>query len=136
LIDEARVWRRRHGGTQPQLFGFVAGALPGLDGLAGRMPEFLAHARALATELRDVPGLALVPDPPQTPLFHLLLQGDRESLEGRALELARERGVWLFGPLRPTEVDDVSRIEINVGEPALDISPAAAGEMFGLVLGG
>jgi threonine aldolase len=136
VIDEARVWRRRHGGTQPQLFGFVAGALPGLDRLAGRMPEFLAHARALAAELREVPGIQLVPDPPQTPLFHLLLRGDRESLEGRALDLARERGVWLFGPLRLTEIDDVSRVEINIGEPALEISPAEAGELFSALLAG
>jgi threonine aldolase len=136
LIDEARVWRRRHGGTQPQLFGFVAGALPGLDSLAGRMPEFLAHARALGAALRDVPGVQVVPEPPQTPLFHLLLRGDRERLERRALDVARERGVWLFGPLRPTAVDDVSRIELNVGEPALEISPAEATELFAIVLVG
>ncbi|HEX5192588.1 MAG TPA: beta-eliminating lyase-related protein [Solirubrobacteraceae bacterium] len=135
VIDEARVWRRRHGGTQPQLFGFVAGALSGLNRLAPRMPEFLAHARALGAALREVPGLQLVPDPPQTPLFHVLLRGDRERLEQRARELARERGVWLFGPLRPTEVDDVARIELNIGEPALDISPDEAAELFSLVLG-
>jgi threonine aldolase len=135
LIDESRVWRRRHGGTQPQLFGFVAGALSGLDRLAGRMPEFLAHARALGGALREVPGVQVVPDPPQTPLFHLLLRGDRERLEQRALDLSRERGVWLFGPLRPTEVDDTARVELNVGEPALEISPAEAAELFSAVLG-
>ena len=79
--------------------------------------------------------MQVVPDPPQTPLFHLLLRGDRERLERRALDLSRERGVWLFGPLRPTEVDDVARVELNVGEPALEISPTEAAELFSAVLG-
>jgi threonine aldolase len=137
LIAQARVWRRRHGGTLPNLFGFVAGALPGLDRLVARMPEFLGHARALGGALRDVPGVDVVPDPPQTPLLHLHLRGDREQLARRSLELAHERGVWLFAPpaLRATDVDRVSKFELNVGEPALEISPAEAAELFSIVLG-
>ena len=137
LIAQARVWRRRHGGTLPNLFGFVAGALPGLDRLVARMPEFLAHARALGAALREVPGIELVPDPPQTPLFHLHLRGDRQRLTKRSLQLARERGVWLFAPpaLAGTEVDRISKLEVNVGEPALEISPARAAELFAIVVG-
>jgi threonine aldolase len=137
LIAQARVWRRRHSGSLPNLFPFVAGALPGLDRLVARMPEFLAHARALAVALREVPGIDVVPDPPQTPLFHLHLRGDSEQLARRSLELARERGVWLFAPpaLGATEVDRVSKLELNLGEPALQISPAQAAELFSIVLG-
>ena len=137
LIAQARVWRRRHGGTLPNLFGFVAGALPGLDRLVGRMPEFLAHARGLAAALREVPGIEVVPDPPQTPLFHLHLRGDRERLLRRSLQLARERGVWLFAPpaLGEIAVDRVSKLELSIGEPALAISPAQAAELFSTVLG-
>jgi threonine aldolase len=134
VIDEARVWRRRHGGSLFNLFGFVAGALPGLDELAGRMPEFLAHARALGAALREVDGVQVIPDPPQTPLFHVLLAGDRDELQRRALVIARERGVWLFGPLAPAAADGVGRLELNIGEPALEIAPAEAAELFGQVL--
>jgi threonine aldolase len=137
LIASARVWRRRHGGTLPNLFGFVAGALPGLDRLVTRMPEFLAHARALGVALGEVGGIDVVPDPPQTPLFHLHLRGDPEGLAQRSLQLARERGVWLFAPpaLGATAVDGVSKLELNVGEPALEISPSQAAELFSIVLG-
>ncbi len=136
-IAEARVWRRRHGGTLPNLFLFVAGALPGLDRLVSRMPEFLAHARALGAALRDVPGIDVVPDPPQTPLFHLRLRGDPEQLTQRALRLARERRVWLFAPpaLGASGVDGVGTLELNVGEPALEISASEAAELFSIVLG-
>jgi len=136
LVAQARVWRRRHGGTLPNLFVFVAGALPGLDELVERMPEFLAHARALGAALREVDGIDIVPDPPQTPLMHVHLRGDREPLERRSLQLASERGVWLFGPLRATGVDGVSKLELTIGEPALEISPDEAAELFSIVLGG
>jgi hypothetical protein len=101
------------------------------------MPEFLAHARALGVALREVPGVDVVPDLPQTPLFHLRLAGDREQLARRSLELASEHGVWLFAPpaLRATDVDRVSKLELNVGEPSLAICPAEAAELFSIVLG-
>jgi hypothetical protein len=66
------------------------------------------------------------------------VRGDPEQLVARSLQLARERGVWLFAPpaLAATGVDQVSKLELNVGEPALEISPAVAAELFSIVLGG
>ena len=121
----------------PNLFPFVASALPGLDRRVARMPEFLAHARALGAALTEGPGIEVAPDPPQTPLFHVHLRGDHEQLGQRSLELARERRVWLFAPpaLHATDVDRISKVELNVGEPALQISPAEAAELFSIVLG-
>jgi threonine aldolase len=96
VIAEARVWRRRHGGTLLNLFPFAAAAQPGLDALVGQMPRFLEHARAIAAALRELPGVDVVPDPPQTSLFHLHLRGDRDALRERALDLAQERRAGSF----------------------------------------
>ncbi len=136
LAGEVRVWRRRHGGTLPALYPFAAAALPGLDALVDQMPGFLEHARALAAALREVAGLTVVPDPPQTPLFHLHLRGEPDTLCERALDVARERRVWLFHSLAPTGVPGVSKLEVNVGSPALEITPAGAAELFRVVLAG
>ena len=100
------------------------------------MPEFLAHARALAAALREVPGIAVVPDPPQTPLFHPHLHGDGDAIAKRALDVAERRRVWLFRSLQPTQLPDVHKVEITVGEPALAIPPAEAAELFAELLGG
>lgn len=134
LIAEAGIWRRRHGGTLSNLFPFAASALTGLEELLPQMPRFLEHARALAAALGALPGVAVVPDPPQTPLFHLHLRGEVPVLQARALEVARERGVWLFHHLEPSVVPGVSRIELNIGEPTLEISPDEAAELFAEVL--
>ncbi len=136
VIAEARVWRRRHGGTLSSLFPFAATALPGLDHRIAAMPRFLAHARAIAEAVRAVPAVIVVPDPPQTPLFHLHLRGDRETLERRALEVARASGVWLFHHLEPTVIPGVSRLELTVGEPALEVAPDEAADLFEAVTAG
>ena len=134
VIAEARVWRRRHGGTLWNLFPFAASAQRGLDELLPQMPRFLEHARALAGALRQLPGLTVVPDPPQTPLFHIHLRGDSETLRERALEIAEVRRVWLFDDVAPSVVPHVSKVELSVGEPALEISPEEAAELFQMVV--
>ena len=135
-IDEARVWRHRHGGTLSGLFPFAAAALAGLAEAVPRMPDYWAHARALATALAAVPGVTVVPDPPQTPLLHLHLAAERNVLWDRALDLAAREGVWLFGPPEATVVPGVTRVEITVGEPALEISPGEAATLFSGLLAG
>jgi threonine aldolase len=130
IIDQARVWRRRHGGTLPRLFPFVAAARHGLQELLPQMESFWSHARELAAALRAVEGIDVVPDPPQTPMLHLHLRGEREVLFERSLTVAREQRVWLLPPLQPTAVPGVSRAEITIGEPALAISPAEAAELL------
>jgi threonine aldolase len=134
LVAQARVWRRRHGGTLPTLAPLVASTLPGLSTVPAHMPDYLAHARSLAAALGPVEGIDVVPDPPQTPLMHLHLRGERETLVERALALAQETGVWLFGTLAPTARPGVHRLEVSVGEPALEISAEEAAELLARVV--
>ncbi len=136
IVAETRVWRRRHGGALSSLFPFAASAQRGLDDLIPQMPRFLTHARALAGALSHVTGIVVVPDPPQTPLFHVHLRGDLQTLQDRALDVAEERHVWLFHRLVPSVVPNVNTIELNIGEPALEISPDEAAALFDLVVSG
>jgi threonine aldolase len=133
-MAQARVWRHRHGGTLWNLFPFAASAQRGLDELLPQMPRFLEHARAVAGALRELPGVAIVPDPPQTPLFHIHLRADVQTVRERATRIARERRVWLFDTLAPSVVPAVSRVELSIGEPALEISPEEAAELFQMLV--
>jgi threonine aldolase len=136
VIAQARIWRRRHGGTLPRLFPLVAAARPGFAELLPQMESFCAHARAVAAALREVDGVDVVPDPPQTPMFHLHLRGERDAIFERAVEIAREQGVWILPMLQPSAVPGVSRAEITIGEPALAISPGEAAELLAQIVGG
>ncbi len=123
LVAEAREWRRRHGGTLHSLWPSAATALSGLRLRLPRLAECQGHALALAAALRDLPGVDVLPDPPHTPMFHLLLHRDGGALAHAALRLAREEGIWTFYPPIATDVPGVHRWEIEVGEATLGWSP-------------
>ena len=79
IVAEVREWRHRMGGT---LFGLWPNAASALSCLARRlpmMPRYLSHTRAIANALRDLPGVTIIPDPPQTPMLHLLLRTTAED---------------------------------------------------------
>jgi threonine aldolase len=94
IVAEVREWRHRMGGT---LFGLWPSAASALSCLARRlpmMPRYLSHTRAIADELRDLPGVTIIPDPPQTPMLHLLLRTTAEDFAAAARRLAAGPGVW------------------------------------------
>ena len=121
LVAEARVWQVRHGGRLPSLYPYVVAARIGLDAQLPRMEERYRKAVEIAAALTVNPAIDVVPDPPQSPLMHLLIRGDAARLAEAALDLAEERRTWLFGRLRPTGVPGVHRHELYVGDPAVEI---------------
>jgi hypothetical protein len=118
------------------MFWLVAAARPGFGELLPRMEDFYVHAQALAAAMGALEGVEVVPDPPQTPMFHLHLRGDGDAIFERALALAREQRVWILPALQPTALPGVSRAEITVGEPALAIPPGEAARLLAQILGG
>jgi threonine aldolase len=123
VIAEVREWRQRMGGT---LFGLWPGAASALSSLRRRlplMPDYLRHARAIATALAAVPGVRVVPDPPQTPMMHLLLRTTPEAFVAAATGLAREQGIWTFSRAAATADPDVVRLELAVGDATGELTP-------------
>ncbi len=134
LVDEARVWQRRHGGNLVTLTPYVVSAELGLDEQLPRMPEYLAKARSLADALGRLDGLEVVPDPPQAPMMHVLLRGDRERLIDAALDVAEERGVYLFGNLFATTSPSWHGFEVPVGAGSFEIADDEARALLEEVL--
>jgi threonine aldolase len=134
LVAEARIWQRRQGGNLVTLHPYVVAAETALDERLARMPVHAAHARAIAAALAEVDGLEVVPDPPQTPLFHLLLRGDRERLAEAALQTAEERKVFLFADPGSTTSPSWQKLEVMVGEVTLALEPAEVAELFAEVM--
>ena len=106
VVAEVREWRRRMGGT---LFGLWPGAASALTCLRRRlplMPAYLERAREIADAVRDLPGVTVVPDPPQTPMLHLLLRTGGRRVHRAARRLA-EGGLWTWPKPMPTGDPDV-----------------------------
>jgi threonine aldolase len=109
------------GGT---LFGLWPGAASALSCLRRRlplMPAYLERAREIADAVRDLPGVTVVPDPPQTPMLHLLLRTGAADFREAVRALA-EDGLWTWERSMTTGHPDVLRVELSVGDATMALS--------------
>jgi len=126
IVADVREWRQRMGGM---LFGLWPNAASALYCLRMRLPRFagyLERAREIAAALHDIPGVRVVPDPPQTSLMHLLIDTTAERFEATARSLASERGVWTWQRAMTTIDPRVQRVELTVGDATCALSVADA----------
>jgi Beta-eliminating lyase len=116
IVAEVREWRRRMGGTLWGLWPNAASALTCLKRRLPLMPRYLSHAQAIADALKDLPGVRVVPDPPQVPMMHLLLATSQEGYAAAARRLAAEQGTWTWPQAMTTGDPAVQRVELSVGD--------------------
>jgi threonine aldolase len=121
VAAEVREWRGRMGGT---LFGLWPGAASALTCLRRRlplMPAYLDRAREVASVLRELPGVRVVPDPPQTSMLHLLLDTTAGAFTAAAARLAGD-GLWTWQQATTTADPSVLRVELPVGDATMALS--------------
>jgi hypothetical protein len=107
----------------------------GLDEVLPRMPDYVAHTRALAAALAEVDGLSIVPDPPQTAMFHLYVNGDADRLTEAAVELAESTRTWLGAHFVSTADPAVAATELTISEGNLAVPPREAAELYSELVG-
>ena len=123
VLAEVREWRKRMGGT---LHGLWPGAASALSCLRRRLPlmsGYLGHAREIASALRGVPGVRVVPDPPQVSMMHLLLAATQEGFAAAARRLAAEQHIWTWPEAMITLDPGVQRVELYVGDATRALRP-------------
>ncbi len=130
LLREAALWRQRMGGRLFGLWPYAASALAGLRERLPRMPLYYEHARAIAAALRDLPGVRVMPDPPQAPMMHIQMAVEPDALAAGALAIAEREGVWTFPAPFAVDAPGLLRVELSVGEATLSFAPQ---EVRGLV---
>ena len=123
VIAEVREWRKRMGGTLHGLWPGAASALSCLRRRLPLMPEYLNHAREIASALRGVPGVRVVPDPPHVSMMHLLLAATQEGFAAAARRLAAEQQIWTWPQAAPTSDPGVQRVELHVGDATCALRP-------------
>jgi len=126
LIEEARAWRHRYGGTLFQQFPTVLSALLGLERELPRLPEYVAHARVVATALGEgfteagVVWHRVHPSPPHTHQFRVWLPYPPELLNDAAVRQAEETRTALFRRWMPAAVPGLAVSEVTVAAAGLE----------------
>ena len=123
VIDEARAWRTRHGGTLFALWPYAASGLAALRKRLPLMPSYVAHARAIADALRGIPNVEIVPDPPQTPMMHLHMRVDEQAFLTAARRLAEDQGIFTWPKTFVGDTPSVRVVELTVGDATLTFAP-------------
>lgn len=135
IVDQVREWRRRLGGTLFAMWPAAASALAALDERLAEMPARLVQARAIAAALANVDGVRVLPDPPQTPMMHLLFDTSEEEFASSARRLAENDGVWVWPRAMPTGDPGVVRCELSVGRATCAQDPRWIAETLGALVG-
>jgi threonine aldolase len=129
VIDEARVWRHRHGGTLWSLWPLAASALGAMRKRLPLMPRYYEHALAIAAALRDVSGVEVVPETPQTPSMHLHMRTTPEHFFETARTIAEQEGIWTWTWLFAADTPSIRIVELAVGDATLEFTPSEVADI-------
>ncbi|HEX6715461.1 MAG TPA: beta-eliminating lyase-related protein, partial [Pyrinomonadaceae bacterium] len=121
LVDEARQWQLRFGGTPRILAPYVIDSLRALEQKLPLMPQYYHKALSLAAALKKIPDLWITPDPPQTNTFLIAIRGNHLRLRDCALEVASETGLWLVDFVRPAGIDGLAQFQVVAGDATLEL---------------
>jgi threonine aldolase len=135
VVEEARVWRRRMGGTLFHLTPFAVSALAGLRDRLPRMGEYAAWARALAAELA-ARGLRPTPEPPHTNTFLVHAEGQADAVVERVIAFMEREKIQPCGGWWEAAVPGFVTTEVAVHDAALPHDPALVADWFVEVTGG
>src|SRR5215471_1152931 len=135
ILAEVREWRQRMGGALFGLWPNAASALTCLRRRLPLMPAYLSHARAIAAALGDVTGVRVVPNPPQVPMMHLLLDTTQDRFAAAVRDLAAEQGIWAW-PTAMTTIDPgIQRVELSVGDATCTLEPDRVRDIIAALIG-
>jgi threonine aldolase len=123
VVAEARVWRRRMGGTLFHLTPYAVSALAGLKDRLPRMGEYVEWARSLAAELTER-GLRVKPDPPHTNTFQVFAEAAVDEIVRRKIDFMEREKVEPCGGWWESRVPGVAMSEVAVHAETLEHDPA------------
>jgi threonine aldolase len=134
-VAQVREWRHRLGGTLYALWPGAGSALNLLPAALAEMPARLEHAHAITQAVADVPTVRVVPDPPQTPMMHLLLSTTADRYATQAKRLADESAFWVWPRAVATGDPAVQRVELSVGRATMRHKPSFIAETLAYLTG-
>lgn len=128
-IAEARLWRRRMGGT---IYRFTAEAVSALVGLRDRLPlipDVVAWGREMAAALP--PTITVQPPVPHINTFLLYAAGDPDRVNERLLAALERYSIAFCRSWSAAEEPGRVVTEITLGEGALELDPAKIAALIG-----
>ena len=122
FIDKAWRWKQRIGGAMRQSGMLAAAGIYALENNVERLAVDHKHARLLAEEIADCPGISIDPSDVQTNMVRFDIGRLKESSGDFCAKLLRESGVRVSAP-GPTAIRAIPHIGIS--EDQVQVAAAA-----------
>ena len=135
FIAEARLWRRRMGGTLVHQSPMIVSAALRMEERLGMLGACHDRSQSLAEGLRGLPGLRLNPDRPQTNMLHLHFDAPAATVRARRDAIAAREGVWVINDPRPSDVPGWCVSELYVGDTLTELDNDTVVPRFAALLG-
>ena len=132
VVEEARRWRRRMGGTVYRATPEAVSALVGLRDRLPLMGDVVRWGQALAAALPD--HVTVTPPVPHTGTFRLHAAGEADDVNERLLAFLEEHDLLLTPPWSPGTEPGRVGCEVAVGEDALALDPVEVAGRIGELL--
>ena len=123
-VAQVKEWRKRLGGTLFALWPAAASARHRLPPTLAEMPARMEHAHAVAAALDALPGVRVLPSPPQTPMMHLWLSTSAEAYAEKAERMAETDKLWVWPRAVATGAPGTVAVELTVGSATLRHDPS------------
>jgi threonine aldolase len=133
-VAQVKEWRRRLGGTLYALWPAAASARNRLAAALTEMPARMEHAHAVAAALEAVPGIRVLPSPPQAPMMHVWMSTTAETYADHAKRLAETDKLWVSPRAVAAELPGTVVVELTVGSATLRHQPSFIAETFARLL--
>ncbi|QOR66940.1 DegT/DnrJ/EryC1/StrS family aminotransferase [Cytobacillus suaedae] len=115
FTEEAKVWKRRHGGDLISLYPYIVTADYYFDKRIHKMDQYHEDAKELAGYYNSCTGVKTLPEVPVSNMFHVHFSHSKELIEPILLELYEQTGIGLSGHLRVVD-DQSSYFEVSIGD--------------------
>ena len=115
FTNQARVWKRRHGGDLISLYPYILTASYYFDLRVSRMGHYYQNAKELSGRFHGCRRVSTLPQVPVSNMFHVHVDAPAEAVEQILIRVCNETSVGFTGSLRATEEDNCS-FEVSVGD--------------------
>lgn len=123
FIAEARIWNRRAGGNLFSFYPYILAAEQGLEDNLSGIDEAVGYARRLGPMLGAIDGVRTNPATPQSAMFHLHIELDRDALIQATADYAGRHDVIVLPKPRAVDEQGDSICEISVGRSTMAHPP-------------
>ncbi|MBN6886316.1 threonine aldolase [Cytobacillus horneckiae] len=128
FVNQARVWKRRHGGDLICLYPYIIPADHFYEKRKDKMADYYVSAKELAKSFNACNGVTTIPAEPVSNMFHVHLPFKKEEAEAFIAEIHEETAIGLTAKVQ--ERGNQVYFELSLGDNYQSIPKDALSHLF------